>query len=136
MRGAPALTQRRGGYVGGTGTPASGLWGTLADLPFILSPVLGLAGSMPVSAGGLLAGRSRASTAPPPHFMASFFHLQNADSHCLQHPVGASLPHPRPPRKRLRNSPSSYTVSNITFPSAERKGRMFWGAEELFGVEL
>lgn len=82
------------------------------------------------------AGWKKQGKHPPPPFMASFFHLQNADSHCLQHPVGASLPHPRPPRKRLRNSPSSYTVSNITFPSAERKGRMFWGAEELFGVEL
>ena len=43
------------------------------------------------------------------------------------------LPYPHPPQKRQRNSPSSYAVSSITVPSAERKGRMFWGAESLLG---
>ena len=41
------------------------------------------------------AGWKTQSKRPPP-FRASFFHLQNASSHCLQHPVGASLPPPPP----------------------------------------
>ena len=99
MRGAPALTQRRGGYVGGTGTPASGLWGTLADLPFILSPVLGLAGSMPVSAGGLLAGRSRASTAPPPPFHGLIFPFAKCRQSLSAASCGSFPTPPPPPQK-------------------------------------
>ena len=64
MRGAPALTQRRGGYAGGTGTPASGLRGTLADLPFVLSPVLGLAAACPCLL--VACWLEEAGQAPPP----------------------------------------------------------------------
>lgn len=50
-----------------------------------LSLVSRLAGCMPASAVGLLDDPGQVSSP----FIALFFHLQNAGSYCLLHPVGA-----------------------------------------------
>lgn len=119
------MTWRRGGCAGITGMLASLFRETLAGWPFTLSPVSGRLAACPclLVACGLSAGRPRAGApAPRPPFMASFFHLRNASSHCLQHPVGA--PHPR---KRQRE------ILLPVIPSAVSPFLLLRGKAEHFG---
>ena len=60
------MTWRRGGCPGITGMLASSFRETLAGWPFMLSPVSGPAGCVPVSAGGLPACRLEDPGQAPP----------------------------------------------------------------------
>lgn len=65
-----------------------------------------LAGCMPASAVGSLDDPGQVSSP----FIALFFHLQNAGSYCLLHPVGAyktalCLPASLPEKDKMKNSP-------------------------------